>query len=117
MDYPIEIDIYFTCHDKEIVEEIRKIDPSRVYSHSYMKDYIVYNVKEFYEKIQNTIENRQKWLNQYENELKNFDKDLEESKKILNQVYNLFNKLNENLDHGYYNQKEILENTIKFMYL
>ena len=116
-NYPIEIDIKNKSYDNDLIEEIRKNDPNRIYSHSYKKDYIIFTVKEFYDQIQKTIENRQKRLKQYEKELKNFDNDLEESKKILNQVYDLFIKLDNRQDNWYYNQKEILEKTIKSMYI
>lgn len=113
-NYPIEIDIYRYSNDPEF---LKTIDQSRIIKESCIKDYVYYNVKEFYNEIQKTIKNRQKRLDQYENELKNFDNDIKESKKILNQVYDLFIKLDNRQDHWYYNQKEILEKTIKSMYI
>lgn len=113
-NYPIEIDIHKYSNDPEF---LKTVDQSRIIKESCIKDHVYYNVKEFYNEIQKTIKNRQKRLDQYENELKNFDNDIKESKKILNQVYDLFIKLDNRQDHWYYNQKEILEKTIKSMYI
>ena len=113
-NYPIEIDIYRLSHDPEF---LKSIDQSRIINGWVIKDYAYFTVKEFYNEIQKTIENRQKRLEKYENELKDFDNDLKVTIEILKKIYDQFNELNEKIDHWYYSQKEILENTIKHFYL
>lgn len=113
-NYPIEIDIYRYSNDPEF---LKTIDQSRIIKESFIKDYVYYNVSEFYNEIQKTIEIRQKRLEKYQKELENFDNDLKTTIKILENIYNQFNELNEKIDNWYYTQKEILENTIKHFYL
>lgn len=113
-NYPIEIDIYRYSNDKEFLENI---DQSRIIKESYIKDYAYFTVTEFYNEIQKTIEIRKNRLEKYEKELENFDSDLKESIEILKNVYDLFNKLDSRLENSYYDQKDILEKTIKNFYI
>ena len=113
-NYPIEIDIYRYSNDKDFLENI---DQSRIIKESCIKDYAFFTVKEFYNEIQKTIEIRKNRLEKYEKELENFDSDLKESIEILKNVYDLFNKLDSRLENSYYDQKSILENTIKHFYM
>ena len=113
-NYPIEIDIYRYSNDPEF---LKTIDQSRIIKESYIKDYAYYNVHEFYNEIQKTIEIRQKRLEKYQKELENFDNDLKQTIEILKKIYDQFNELNNKIDHWYYAQKEILENTIKHFYI
>jgi len=113
-NYPIEIDIYRYSNDPEF---LKTVDQSRIIKESCIKDYVYYNVKEFYNEIQKTIEIRQKRLEKYQKELENFDNDLKTTIEILKKIYDQFNELNQKMDHWYYTQKEILENTIKHFYL
>ena len=114
-NYPIEVDIDYISYDKEIVENIRKIDPARIYSHSWKKDFIIFNVKEFYNEIQKKIEYLEKYLNKLEKRLDNFDNDLE---KIIDPLNNLLKHLSSIKNNWYenYDFKEIIENTIKHYY-
>jgi hypothetical protein len=95
-NYPIEIDIYRYSNDPEF---LKTVDQSRIIKESCIKDYVYYNVKEFYNEIQKTIEIRQKRLEKYENELKNFDNDLKQTIEILKKIYDQFNELNNKIDH------------------
>lgn len=114
-NYPIEIDIKFTCNDKDIVEKIRKDNPERVYSHSRRKDFIIFTVKEFYEEIQKEIERLENYLNKLEKRFNNFDNDLN---KIIDPLENLLNTLIEIKSNWYenYDFKEIVEKTVKHFY-
>ena len=114
MNYPIEIDIYRYSNDPEF---LKTIDQSRIIKGWIIKDYVYYTVKEFYNEIQKTIEIREKRLEKYQKELENFDNDLKATIESLKNIYDQFNKLNNKIDHWYYTQKEILENTIKHFYL
>ena len=95
-NYPIEIDIYRYSNDPEF---LKTIDQSRIIKESCIKDYVYYNVKEFYNEIQKTIENRQKRLDHYQKELENFDNDLKTTIEILKKIYDQFNELNNRIDH------------------
>ena len=113
-NYPIEIDIYRYSNDKEFLENI---DQSRIIKESCIKDYAYFTVKEFYNEIQKTIEIRKNRLEKYQKELENFDSDLKVTIEILKNVYDLFNKLDQKIENSYYDQKEILEKTIKNFYI
>ena len=113
-NYPIEIDIYRYSNDKEFLENI---DQSRIIKETCIKDYAYFTVTEFYNEIQKTIEIRKNRLEKYEKELENFDSDLKITIEILKNVYDLFNKLDQKIENSYYDQKEILEKTIKNFYI
>lgn len=113
-NYPVEIDIYRYSNDKEFLENI---DQSRIIKESCIKDYAYFTVTEFYNEIQKTIEIRKNRLEKYQKELENFDSDLKVTIEILKNVYDLFNKLDQKIGNSYYDQKEILEKTIKNFYI
>lgn len=113
-NYPIEIDIYRYSNDPEF---LKTIDQSRIIKESCIKDYVYFNVKEFYNEIKKTIEIRQKRLDKYQKELENFDNDLKQTIEILKNIYDQFNELNQKINNWYYTQKEILEYTIKNFYI
>lgn len=113
-NYPIEIDIYRYSNDKEFLENI---DQSRIIKESCIKDYAYFTVTEFYNEIQKTIEIRKNRLEKYQKELESFDSDLKVTIEILKNVYDLFNKLDQKIENSYYDQKEILEKTIKNFYI
>lgn len=106
------IDLQDHSINEDFIEQVKKTQPERVISESYLKDRVYFTPSEFMQEIEKNIARIKKSIVEYEDRIKNFEKDTNE---MFEKMIPLLEFLDSKKDH-YYEFKQIASDTIKNFY-